>query len=317
MALTSNGLTSYTVGSSGGNREDLGDVLYRVENEETPILASIGTSTAEAVYHEWMNDDLAAVDASNAALEGDDVAPVASTVPTRLGNYAQIFRKSWAVTGTQERVRKAGRASEVARLKVNRAIECRRDMERILFGEQGQVAGDATTARKARGLESWLSTNVDRGATGADAASATAAPTDGTQRAFTEAQLKTVLQSMFDEGARPKKAFVGGYNKQAFSGFTGRSNARQMVSENVVHASVDIYASDFGNLEVHPSAHHRGRTALLIDPEYLSVAFLRPMQNVDLAKIGDSVRGYMLCEATLCVKNEKAHGAVADLTTSA
>lgn len=316
MALTSNGLTSYTVGSSGGNREDLGDILYRVENEETPILSAISTNSAEAVTHEWMNDTLAAVDSSNAALEGDDVAPVASTVPTRLSNVCQIFRKSWAVTGTQEKVRKAGRASEVARIKVNRAIECRRDMERILFGEQGQAAGDATTARKARGFESWIATNDSRGTSGADAASATAAPTDGTQRAFTETLLKSVLQSMFNEGARPKNAYVSAFNKQAFSAFTGRSNARQMVDSNTVHATVDIYASDFGELKVFPSAHHRARSCLLVDPEYLCVSFLRPMQEVPLAKVGDSIRGFMLCEATLEMKNESAHGIVADLTTS-
>jgi len=316
MALTTNGLTTFTVGSAGGNREDLGDVLYRVENEQTPILSACATNAAEATFHEWMTDSLAAVDASNAALEGDDVTPVASTVPVRVGNYNQIFRKSWAVTGTQEKVRKAGRASEVARIKVNRAIECRRDMERILFGEQGQNAGNATTARLARGFESWISTNTSRGTSGANAANATSAPTDGTQRAFTETLLKAVLQNMFDEGATPKNAYVGSFNKQAFSGFTGRSNSRQMVSENTVHASVDVYASDFGDLKVFPSAHHRSRSCLLVDPEYVSVSTLRPMQDVPLAKVGDSIRGYMLCEATLEMKNESAHGVVADLSTS-
>lgn len=316
MALTTNGLATYGVGSAGGNREDLGDVLWRVENEETPILSSISTNSADAVFHEWMNDDLAAVDATNAALEGDDVTPAASTVPTRKGNYCQIFRKSWAVTGTQETVRSAGRASEVARIKLNRAIENRRDMERILFGEQGRNAGDATTARKARGFESFMETNVSRGATGANAANETSAPTDGTQRAFTEALLKNVLQSMFNEGARPKNAYVGAFNKQAFSGFTGRSNARQMVDKDTVHAAVDIYASDFGELHVYPSAHHRSRSCLLIDPEFVSVSHLRPMQEVPLAKVGDSIRGFMLCESTLEVKNEKGHGVVADLTTS-
>lgn len=316
MAKTTGGLGTYDVGSAGGNREDLGDVLYRVENEETPILSSISTNSAEAVIHEWMNDSLAAVDTNNAALEGDDVSPATSTAPTRHNNHCQIFRKSYAVTGTQERVRKAGRSSEVARIKVNRAIENRRDMERILFGEQGRNAGSDGVARRARGFESFIATNVSRGGSGANAANETSTPTDGTQRAFTEALLKPVLQSMFENGARPKKAFVSAFNKQAFSGFTGRTNARQMVASDTVHATVDVYASDFGNLEVIPSAHHRGRTALLVDPEYVCVSFLRPMQDVPLAKIGDSQRGFMLCEATLEVKNEKAHGVVADLTTS-
>lgn len=316
MAKTTGGLGTYDVGSAGGNREDLGDILYRVENEETPILSSIGTSSASGVYHEWMNDSLAAVDANNAALEGDDVSPATSTAPTRLGNYCQIFRKSWAVTGTQEAVDSAGRGSDEDLIKVKRSIECRRDMERILFGEQGQAAGSDVAARNARGFESFIATNKSRGVGGADAASATAAPTDGTQRAFTETLLKDVLQDMYNNGARPKNAYVGAFNKQAFSAFTGRSNARQMVSADTVHATVDVYASDFGELKVYPSAHHRQRTCLLVDPEYASVAFLRPMQEQELAKIGDSRRGFMLCEGTLQMDNERAMGVVADLTTS-
>ena len=121
---------------------------------------------------------------------------------------------------------------------------------------------------------------------------------------------------MYNEGARPSKLFVSGFNKQAVSAFTGRASARQMIDANAVEASVDIYNSDFGKLEVIPSAHHRARSALLVDPEYCEISFLRPMQNVDLAKIGDSERGYMVCEATLSMLNESGCGVVADLTTS-
>lgn len=316
MAASANAVLTYAVGAAGGNRESLADKLWMVEQQDTPILSAIGSTSATAVTHEWMNDSIEAVNKNNASLEGDNITPAASSAPTRKQNICQIFTKSWEVSGTQEAVKKAGRKSEVNRIKVNKAIALRRDMEAILFGEQGQALGASDTARKARGFESFIETNVSRGETGANAANATSAPTDGTPRAFTEALLKPVLQSMFNTGAKPRNAYVGAFNKQQFSTFTGRANARQNVSAGTVEAAVDVYASDFGDLKVIPSPHHRARTALLIDPSYVKVAHLRKMHEKELARTGDADKGYYLCEGTLEVNNERAHGVIADLTVA-
>ncbi|KKL56380.1 hypothetical protein LCGC14_2246010, partial [marine sediment metagenome] len=45
-------------------------------------------------------------------------------------------------------------------------------------------------------------------------------------------------------------------------------------------------------------------------------AYLRPFQLWDLAKTGDTERKQLLVEYTLEARNEKASGAVYDLTTS-
>jgi hypothetical protein len=46
------------------------------------------------------------------------------------------------------------------------------------------------------------------------------------------------------------------------------------------------------------------------------VAVLRPTKSVALAKTGDSTMRQILTELTLCSKNEKASGIVADNSTS-
>lgn len=61
----------------------------------------------------------------------------------------------------------------------------------------------------------------------------------------------------------------------------------------------------------------RERDAFLIDTEYASVETLRPYKVVDLAKTGDAEKKYLVQEAGLKVLNEKAHGIIADLNTSA
>jgi hypothetical protein len=57
----------------------------------------------------------------------------------------------------------------------------------------------------------------------------------------------------------------------------------------------------------------RTRDALLLDPEYMALAYLRPFQTNDLAKTGDSEKTQLLVEFTLETRNEAASGIVADL----
>jgi hypothetical protein len=77
--------------------------------------------------------------------------------------------------------------------------------------------------------------------------------------------------------------------------------------------AADVYMSDFGTLSVVPDRFMRTRDALLLDPEYAALSYLRPFQTNDLAKTGDSEKTQLLCEFTLEMRNEAAHAIVADL----
>ena len=55
-------------------------------------------------------------------------------------------------------------------------------------------------------------------------------------------------------------------------------------------------------------------TAFVVDPDMAAVAYLRPFQTNELAKTGDSEMTQLLAELTLEVKNEAAHGIIADIT---
>ena len=43
-----------------------------------------------------------------------------------------------------------------------------------------------------------------------------------------------------------------------------------------MQAGADLYASDYGTLKVVPNRFMRDRTALVFDPEYAAIAYLRP-----------------------------------------
>lgn len=316
MAIVANTFTRY---SAIGIREDLSNVIYNISPEETPFISNIGRENVKNTYFEWQTDSLAAASASNAALEGDDVSSFTAVNPTsRIGNYTQISTKNVVISGTLEALDKAGRRSELTYQLAKLGSELKRDMESALLANQSPVAGNTSTARRTAGLPAFIKTNTSFGTGGADTAGI-AARTDGTQRAFTEALLKGVIAKVWESGGTPKMLMVGSFNKQAASAFNGIATRFRDVpagQQAQIVGAADVYVSDFGTVNIVPNRFQRARDAFIVDPQYASMAVLRPIQQMELAKTGDAEKRLMLVEYGLKVNNEAAHGIVADLTTA-
>jgi hypothetical protein len=314
-------MATYQTYTSIGNREDLSDVIYSISPTDTPIMSSIGKTKATAVYHEWQTDSLAANTTANALVEGATASDITVSPTTRLGNYTQIVGKTVMVSGTLEAVDKAGRKSEKAYQLAKVSSEIKRDMETIITANQGQSAGNASTARTLGALLSYIKSNTSKNGTattGVDPVTVgVSTRTDGTTRTFTEAMLKTVIASVFSAGGTPSALFVSPTQKQVVSGFTGLAAQRYQVptsGQATILAGADLYQSDFGVLSIVPDRFMRSRDALILDPEYAALAFLRPFQTNELARVGDAEKTQILAEFTLEVRNEAAHGGVFDLS---
>jgi hypothetical protein len=308
----------YNAHDAIGQREDLTDVIYNISPTETPFMSSIGKTKATAVYHEWQTDSLAAATTNNAAVEGADASDATLSPTTRLGNYTQILQKTIKVSGTLDTVNKAGRKSEKAYQLAKASAEIKRDLETILLSNQGRSAGTSnSTARKMGSLLSWLKTNTSVGSGGVDPATiGVSTRTDGTQRTFTEQLLKDEVVAVYNSGGNPKVLMVGPTGKQKVSSFAGIAAQRFMAPANTpttIIGAADVYMSDFGSMSVVPNRFMRARDALVLDPEYAALAYLRPFQTNELAKAGDADKTQILVEVTLEVKNEAAHGIIADL----
>lgn len=307
-----------------GNREDLSDVIYRIDPTDTPFMSGIKRETASAVNHEWQTQALANPSGSNAQLEGDDIAADAVTPTVRLGNICQISRKSAQVTGTQQAVVHAGRSNELDYQVMLKGKELKRDMETVLVGtNQAKAAGDDSTARKTASVLSWIKTNTSKGTAGSPAdpaaANGTGTRTDAsTQIAFTEARLKTVLSSAWTNGGHPDVIMTGAFNKQVFSTFVGRATPVEDTKSKKIVASVDAYESDFGRLSVVANRFQRARDVLVLEMDMWALAPLkgRNMVSIPLARTGDSERRAVVTEYALVARNEKSSGGVFDNTTS-
>ena len=311
MAKVTNAFDTY---SATSDREDLSNIIYNISPMQTPFMSSIGKRSINNVVFDWQTEVLATPVATG-ELEGFELSRSASVATTRVSNVAMISKRDATVSGSQESSDPAGKRSEMAHQLAIMSKALKRDMEEALCQNGAKTTGDASTARVTGGFESWITSNDSRGAGGASTGGG-AAPTDGTLRDLTEDLLKDVLQLSFGNGGEPSLAICGPHNKQVISGFTGRTQARQMIDANTVEASVSIYSSDFGELKIVPSNRSREESLLLVDPEYAKVSYLRDFKTVDIATIGDAMTKMIVVEYGLEVSNEAAHGIVADLNVS-
>jgi hypothetical protein len=315
-------MATYQTYTAIGMREDLSDVIYSISPTDTPFFSSVGKTKATAVLHEWQTDSLAAATLSNFAVEGDTASDATMSPTTRVGNRCQIAQKTVKISGTLNAVDKAGRKSEKAYQLAKASSEIKRDMETSVLSNQVAANGNSTTARKLGGLQAWLATNGDFGSGGSAGASGTTARTNGTNRTFDEATLKTVIREVYAAGGNPKVLMVNPAHKQVVSAFAGIAAQRFMAPSNApttIIGAADVYLSDFGTVSVVPnrfmtSTNSCDETAFVLDPDMAAIAYLRPFQTNELAVTGDNESTQLLCEYTLEVRNEAAHGIIADLT---
>lgn len=308
-----------------GNREDLQDKIYMVSPEKTPIVSAIGRFKATQRLHEWQRDNLDTPNKDNAVIEGDDRTGTALTPTERVANTVQLFDKVAVVSSTQEKTKSAGRSSEMKYQISKKMVELKRDMEAMVISNNPAVQGNSTTARKSAGLGVLLYTNTSHGAGGSTTAHtsglATVAPVAGTARAFAEAQLKAVMQSIYtNSGEMPSIISMTPSHKAGFSAFAGIAASRVNVkkgSQATIVGGADVYMSDFGELTVVPNyvqATANSGTVFILNPEYAGIAYLGGFKSEALAKTGHTEKELVSVEACLVVTSEKAHGKIADLT---
>jgi hypothetical protein len=100
------------------------------------------------------------------------------------------------------------------------------------------------------------------------------------------------------------------------------SEAGQTPGAKVAQGSVNIFVTDFGiTLEMVANRLQQETAAgeanlYMIDPGYLSIAYLQGYQTEVLAKPGLSDTRQMSVDYTLKVLNEAAHGVIADIDTA-
>jgi len=280
----------------GGIREDLSNIIYNIAPEETPFMSGIGRSTCDNTYFEWQIDTLDGGN-DNRQIEGDDANVLAAVEPLRVGNYTQISTKAVQSSGTAEAVDFAGRKSTQAYQMAKRAKELKLDMEAMLLElAQAPTAGTSSTPRATGSVGAWITSNVTVGTV------------------VSEDDIRDNMEQCWKAGAKPTVLMCDGVVKQAISALSQSVSELRTAANNkspaFVVAAVDIYVSDFGNLQIVPNRLMPAETAYLLDYEYWDIAYLRPFMTHDLARTGDSISQLLVVEYGLRSKNEEANGKI-------
>jgi len=319
-------------------REDLSNMIYNIAPYLTPYMTKAGQGRARNTYSEWQTDDLGTVDPDNAIVDGADALTDTSSKSARVGNQMQISDKVLRISGRAEAVDKAGRRSEMGYQLAKAGKKLKRDMEAIMTSSQASVGGDSSTASATGGVGAWISTNCDvgdgLGAAGGWAAGIVEAPTAGTERDLTEAQIRAGMQAAYLEGGEPDCLMMSPQKKQSLSEYLFTASARVATlykdtqgegeSQATAQGAIDLFVTDFGALRLEPDRFW-GHNGTAPDDTYIAglqtnmwaTLFLRSFRTNRLAKTGDAENRQLIVDYGVRANNEASSFQIRDLSNAA
>jgi hypothetical protein len=308
--------TDDTLAVATPSRFRVGDLARCQDSEEVMLVTAIGATTIDVArgYGGTTPEAIASGDTlhnlGNAALEGQDADAARFTVRSRCGNWMQIFTRTLMVAGSELAVRHLGVADELDFQKGKALRELLRDLENTVLNgaAAGTTPGGSDTVRRTmNGILPQLLTNRFTPGNGIPS---------GTD--LDEAKLNAALRHIWERSSgQVDLVVVNGFQKRAISQFG--ATARTLAAGDPRFTSqVSVYESDFGVQRVILSRWMPRDAVLLLDSSRIQVLPLagRSFQYQPLAVTGDFVKGQMLGEYTLELKNEAAHGVIRGLLTA-
>ena len=315
-------MATFLTSNAVGEREDLSDVIYRIDPDETPVFSNAAKETTKAVTHDWQVQELASAADDNHVNEGADFSYVNPTATTRLSNVHQIAAQAASVSNTLDTVDKAGRDRETAYVKIIKAIEQRRDIEKGLFKNE---AKDASDPRKTAKFLSYMSNVVlESGSSVASGGDGGAAATmSGSNDALELADIEGAMKLAYEDGGQPDMLVLSPANKVAFSNLSSGSVATNQIqmtapAEAAIVGSVSLFLTDFGTLNAVIDRNATNTEILLLDSDHYAIGHLpgRMFSVSDVAATGDATKFAIISEYVLINRAPKAHAAIFDLNTS-
>lgn len=309
---TSGAATSQKVTVADGSLIKTGDVLFAVDTNasEDMILVVSDLSGNNATLACVNTDEWAATKGTlgskatfdiigNARTEGADADyERALTNTSTASNYTQIWQEDLRISETANRVQQYGIAKEWDYQVAKLMPHVLRMMERSFFRGR-KVAGSATVPRMMGGLDEFLSTNT----------------VSLSGAALTRKDLDDMLQDINEAGGRPTLIICNNWVKRKINAWY-EGYVRTERTEDHGGVKIDYIDTEWGTLEVLRSQWCPVHNLYVLQPEYIGWLPLRDFYDEMLAKTGDSIKGQMIGEFTLVVRNEQAHGRISSISTT-
>ena len=323
--------TSYTSPfATGETKENLDSKLNLLVQMETPVYSSIGRGTTSSRAPQLLEDTIAAA-GLNGKVEGSAFASdtIATDGGLRKTFNTQIFRKDIEVSASEEatdavRYNGSRRMAEQVAL---RGMELKRDIEYAIIAapgtgdanKPGNGAGSAGSSSAARGITDYWNQIAD--ATSEDTGG------DWSAAGIAETRINALATSLYGTGGlsyNMGNSFVKNANMLVMSpakkaqfddALDAKSNARRDIGNaKMLNHSYKTYGSSFGDFAVVPDMHCDTTQVAMYNPQNWKWVTLRDTQKVDIAKVGDADRAFLVHEGTLIHRNTNASGKIEGLT---
>lgn len=277
--------------SSDLNIIDLSKELVLLDNINLPfssLLLKNGTQKVTSVLVNWIHENLNQDD--GLTLEGADVTAFQSSSRTGDKNVCQILTKAVSVSGTTGAVMVEGISNLFAHELENRMLEIKRDLEKYLINGVYRESDSGPNARQMKGLLGF--TVNDNKFTGNSVAIADLNDMSLAMRQAGTASNNLVLLCDYETYSEVADLYE---DKTHYIGVTNEfgSPARKI---NTKYGSCFIYLAD----------SMPEKTMAMVNMDFLNYGALRPLTYNDLAKTGDSRKGFIVLEGTLKVLNPNA-----------
>jgi hypothetical protein len=313
---------TYIETAAVGVREDLADIIYRIDPDETPLVSACARVGSKQVLTEWIVQALNPA-ADNSQPEGFTAVMQAVVKPVRLNNVCQILARTVGVSNTLRVVDVVGGEDEYNRNMILRGMEVKRDLE-LAF--TSPLIRTITDPRHMSGLPCYTANGVRGAGAGImPVGDGSNAGTAGTAWDLTLTAVNTAVQQCWQAGGNPKLAIMSGNIKNYFATLSQGGTGNAIVAQNIVMASptgemtiqgaVDVYRTNFGTLQLAPDRFCPAHQMLIVDTDYVEAAPLpeRDMVQQDYAQTGDNSQGGVIFEGCIRPTAPLAHASIFDL----
>ena len=232
-----------------------------------------------------------------ARLEGDDSDSIGYTDITVGSNYTQIFHKEIKVTGTEMYQDSYGISDPYQYQAAKSIPEMMRLIERSLqYGVRS--AGSASTPRMMGGYDTFITDNLAAG----DSISVT--------------DIEDAVELAYNDGSGGDfVAIISPANYQKVKALYDSSNfVRYAPEQNTFGTLVDKIVTPFGNVSFVIDRWQQSSEIPILKLDNVGMLTLRPWQVEDLAKTGDFEKTELVGEFTLCIKQDKSHALMTNVS---
>lgn len=235
-----------------------------------------------------------------ARLEGDDSDPVGFTTRATGSNYTQIFQGEVKASRTQAQLAQWGIENEFDYQASKVVPNLMRLIEKQLFANGiAPAAGSATAPRMMGALTSYISTNATTGAT------------------MTKASFEYAVKLAYASGGTgPWVAPLSATNFQKVRGFYENSSflVVQRDDAEVGMPPVTVIHTPFGDVEPLLDRWASDSVIFFVDPKNAGLITFSPFTQEMLAKTGDNLKGEVVGEFSLCVRQNTSHAVLTSVS---